>query len=97
MTLPIGSRGKLSKWGKLLGKRAGSREAGTTVLNSNVPDSLSPTLELEHPEEQRCRPRPGRALAPAPHHHTGGNERIQEGVGNKGADYISDVGFEDSL
>lgn len=73
------------------------KEAGTTILNSNVPDSLPPTLELDHPEEQRYRPWPGRVPAPAPQHHTGGNERIQEGVGNKGKVYISDVGSENSL
>ena len=28
------------------------KEAGTTILNSNVPDSLSPTLEPDYPKKQ---------------------------------------------
>lgn len=53
-TLPGGSWGKLSKWGKISWQTCRfQKEARTTILSSNVPNSLSPTLEPDHPEEQR--------------------------------------------
>lgn len=82
-TLPAGSWGKLSKWGKLLGKRAGPGKR--LEPRFSIPTGLTPSLLPwnQTTQRSRCRPWAGRALGPAPQHQTRGNKRIKDGVGNE--------------